>query len=316
LLLLTVINKSKHVKKVYTSLFLMFAIHSGICQVTDIEGTVYPTVIIGNQEWMAANLRVSMLNDSTPISHITNPTTWVVFNEPAMCWYNNDSAVHHAIYGRMYNGFAAMNPKICPDGWQVPTVNDWDEMINALGGFSVAGGKMKHVGTQYWEPPNTGATNSSGFTAYPNGWRSNTDGGFNFIRQRAGWFALAPGNSTAFRWVSWSLESAGTGAISEYAGLCIRCFRTRSNVSIEASVPLEGVKLFPNPSSGHLRIQVPGLVRQVIIRDLTGRILFAEQIDALPQYDLEDFGWQSGTYFVEITDQQGRIHTKKWLIQR
>jgi uncharacterized protein (TIGR02145 family) len=302
-------------KKVYTRfLFLLIPVISH-GQVTDIDGNTYQTVVIGNQEWMAENLRTSMLNDSTPISLIANATTWTTFNEPAMCWYNNDSAGHHAIYGRMYNGFAAMHPKICPDGWQMPSVTDWDLMISTLGGFAVAGGKMKHAGTQYWEPPNTGATNSSGFTAYPNGWRSNSDGQFNFIGQRAGWFALAPGNSTAFRWVSWSIESAGTGAISEHAGLCIRCFRTVSNVSIE-EVQETQLRVWPNPSNGLLRLEIPNLMTRLVVRNILGQRVFQEEVAPTGSFELNNTGWPEGTYLLEIHQRNGEVAIEKWQLVR
>lgn len=151
---------------------------------TDQDGNVYKTVTIGAQTWMAENLRTTKYRDGTAIPNVTDNTAWTDLTTGAYCNYNNTtSADTIATYGRLYNWYAATNSRnIAPTGWHVPTEAEWRTLIYYLGGFSVAGGKMKETGTAHWLSPNTGATNESGFTALPSGirgdWRTTPIGKF------------------------------------------------------------------------------------------------------------------------------------------
>lgn len=138
--------------------------------VTDIDGNVYRTVRIGDQIWMAENLRTTRFNDGTPISYVTDGSVWDSLTTPGYCWYNNDTS-NKATYGGMYNWYAVNTNKLAPVGWHVPTKEEWLTLINYLGGEDVAGGKLKEVGTSHWASPNTGATDETGFTALPSGYR-------------------------------------------------------------------------------------------------------------------------------------------------
>ena len=138
--------------------------------VVDIDGNSYPTVKIGNQVWMKENLKVTKLNDNTPIARIEQATSWSETTEPAYCWYNNSSQMGE-IYGALYNWYTVETEKLCPTGWRVPTTSDWDVLRDHLGEAGIAGGKMKATGTTHWESPNSGATNESGFTGLPGGMR-------------------------------------------------------------------------------------------------------------------------------------------------
>jgi uncharacterized protein (TIGR02145 family) len=153
----------------------------------DIDGNTYKTVVIGNQEWMAENLRVSRYSDGTPISYVANEyinqgntNSWSILNNGAYTWYNNDSANFECPYGKLYNGYAAISPNnVCPTGWHVPTGNDWLSLQTHLGGPDISGARMKSVGYNYWNVfpgQNTfpyfsyeGTSNSSGFSALPAG---------------------------------------------------------------------------------------------------------------------------------------------------
>lgn len=84
-------------------------------------------------------------------------------------------------YGYLYNGYAVQNSLFAPSGWHVPTSAEINTLSTFLGGDSVSGGALKETGTTYWTSPNTGATNSSGFTAYASGMRLQTDGSFDSI---------------------------------------------------------------------------------------------------------------------------------------
>lgn len=134
--------------------------------VSDYDGNIYETVRIGNQIWMAENLRSTHYSDGTPIENF---------------FYNNDTN-NVSIYGRLYKCRAAMrnvassnmNPSLVqgasPDGWHIPSEAEWKELIDFLGDESVAGGKLKQAGFDHWNTPNTGATNEYGFSALPTGW--------------------------------------------------------------------------------------------------------------------------------------------------
>jgi len=140
--------------------------------VSDIDGNTYLTIKIGDQWWMTENLKVTHYRNGDPISNVTDDGTWETLTTGAYCEYNNDIG-NVATYGRLYNWFAVDDSRnIAPEGWHVPSQADWQILIDYLGGNAIAGGKMKEAGTAHWDDPNTGATNESGFTALPGGYRS------------------------------------------------------------------------------------------------------------------------------------------------
>ncbi len=148
----------------------------GICQdetVTDIDGNVYPTVVIGNQVWMAENLKVTHYNDGNPIPNITDAMDWKNTRSGAYCWSNNDIS-YKDVYGALYNWYTVETGKLCPAGFHVPTRDEWITLVDYLGGSEVAGGKLKST-SELWYEPNTCATDEYGFAALPGGYRG---GGF------------------------------------------------------------------------------------------------------------------------------------------
>ncbi|MFZ4546547.1 MAG: fibrobacter succinogenes major paralogous domain-containing protein [Bacteroidales bacterium] len=148
--------------------------------VTDIEGNVYNTIVIGTQIWMAENLRTTKFRNGDAIPEVTGNTDWKNLNSAAYCNYENTAdAIKIATMGRLYNWFAVSNSRnIAPEGWHVATDADWIAMRTFLGGENIAGGKLKETGSKHWISPNTGATNSSGFTALPSGRREYDNGTF------------------------------------------------------------------------------------------------------------------------------------------
>ena len=151
-------------------------------QVRDRDGNVYHTVTIGTQVWMVENLKTTRLNDGTEIPWVTDNAAWGILTTPGYDWYNNDEATYKNTYGALYNWFTVNTGKLAPTGWHVPTDAEWTILTTYLGGETIAGGKMKstgtiEAGTGLWYSPNTGATNSSGFTALPGGIRL-SNGGF------------------------------------------------------------------------------------------------------------------------------------------
>ena len=99
-------------------------------------------------------------------------------NYPGSKVYNNDEA-NRTIYGGLYTFNMIKESGFCPVGWHVPTLAEWQILVDFLGGALVAGGKLKMTGTSVWNAPNTGATNESGFTALPTGFRYRLNGNFN-----------------------------------------------------------------------------------------------------------------------------------------
>lgn len=137
---------------------------------TDIDGNIYRTIRIVDQNWMAENLKTTKLNDGTEIPRVEDNSNWQNLKAPGYCWYDNDE-YYKSFYGALYNWYTVNTKKLCPAGWHVPTDLDWSTLIDYLDWEGVAGGPLKEVGTSHWLYPNTGATNESGFTALPGGLR-------------------------------------------------------------------------------------------------------------------------------------------------
>ncbi|MFN9112117.1 MAG: FISUMP domain-containing protein, partial [Bacteroidota bacterium] len=172
-----------------------------ILTITDTSGNTYPTVTIGTQVWMAENLRTTKYRDGSNIPIVTDITQWEnnwnygnPLQQPMMCWNNNDQATYTANkFGALYNWYAINpstngNKNVCPTGWHVPTDAEWTTLTTFLGGENVAGGKMKSTGTQYWQNPNQDATNSSGWSGLPGGFR-NYDGLFYVVGSFGVWWS-------------------------------------------------------------------------------------------------------------------------------
>lgn len=167
---------------------IIFTTQPNAGTVTDIDGNIYTTVTIGTQVWLVENLKTTRYRNGDPIPHVTDGTQWSNLSTGAYCNYNNDIN-NVSTYGRLYNWHAVADSRnIAPIGWHVPTDAEWDILKNYLGGGNVAGGKMKEVGITHWQTPNTDATNSSGFTGLPGGYRSN-QGSFIDMTIREYWFS-------------------------------------------------------------------------------------------------------------------------------
>ena len=149
--------------------------------VTDYDGNVYSAVTIGTQCWMQQNLKTTKFNDGSAIPYVTDNITWANLSTPGYCWYNNDYSTYGSAYGALYNWYAVNTGKLCPSGWHVPSYAECLLLTKFLGGDFVAGGTMKEADTTHWLSPNTGATNSSGFSALPGGYRSRGNGSFNIL---------------------------------------------------------------------------------------------------------------------------------------
>jgi uncharacterized protein (TIGR02145 family) len=156
------------------------------------DGLKYKTVRIGNQTWMADNLKTTHYSDGRTIMLISDNKEWKRINAPAYCWYDNNEAAYSNTYGALYNWQVVSTGLLCPKGWHIPTVMDWITLITYLGGVNIAGGQLKESGTSHWESPNNDATNETGFTALPGGIRS-SNGKFEEIGESACWWSSTTG---------------------------------------------------------------------------------------------------------------------------
>ena len=193
--------------------------------VTDIDGNVYQTIKIGDQIWMAENLRVTKFRDGFGIAEIPINSYWAdIFTaqEGKYCKYNNNADTGR-VYGYLYNCKAANNTKnIAPTGWRLPTNNDWNTLIEYLGGPTVAGGKLKDAGFVHWDSPNTVADHESNFKALGSGNRF-VDGQFRSIRLEA-YFWIAS-NSGEFKILFADDEAVDSGVGGTTCGYSIRCIK-------------------------------------------------------------------------------------------
>lgn len=193
--------------------------------ITDIDGNTYRTIKIGNQWWMAENLKVTHYRNGDFIPNVTDGNEWW-FNLTTGAYCNYDNNVNNVTtYGRLYNWYAVNDSRnIAPEGWHVPSDAEWQTLVNSLGGKEDAGGKMKESGTAYWDRPNTGATNESGFSALPSGIRSQN---FAFMGTWA-WFWSSSIYIGNYAW-SWDLTYDQSRIRQTYNleryGFSIRCIK-------------------------------------------------------------------------------------------
>ena len=207
----------------YNSINKTVKINVIIGPVTDIDGNVYKTVKIGNQWWMAENLKVTKYKDGSAIPNVTKGTLWNGLTTGAYCNYDNKES-NVATYGRLYNWYAINTGNLCPTGWHVPTDAEWTTLTDYLGGTSVAGGKLKETGTTHWNSPNTGATNETGFTALPGGSSANY-GTFYLIGYFGNWWC-ATEYGTSYAWyrdVSYNGSSVYRNFSGKQDGFSVRC---------------------------------------------------------------------------------------------
>jgi uncharacterized protein (TIGR02145 family) len=164
--------------------------------VLDADGNIYHSVRIGQQTWMLENLRTTSYSDSFWIPEVIENNLWNSPDEPQFCWYQNDNS-YKVPLGALYNWAAVNSGRLCPPGWHVPSTAEWNSLFTYLGGTKVVSNKLREAGDANWMTPNTGATNSSGFTALPGSFRS-TDGSFGTFGYYGYWWTSTPyGNTQA-----------------------------------------------------------------------------------------------------------------------
>jgi uncharacterized protein (TIGR02145 family) len=205
--------------------------------VKDIDGNEYHIDTIGTQIWMVENLKTTRYNNGNHIPLVTDSTAWFNLTTPGYCWYNND-ITNKTPYGALYNWYAVNAGKLAPVGWHIPTAAEWTTLITYLGGVDVAGGKMKatgtiEAGTGLWRTfPNTNATNESGFTAVPGGYRLGYlqlgYGKFENIGGVSIWWSSTGdinGYLAMYMMLYFMSDGVGPGNDYQYLGYSVRCIR-------------------------------------------------------------------------------------------
>ena len=195
--------------------------------VTDIDGNVYQTIKIGNQWWMAQDLRVTHYRNGDPIPNVTGNYTWTTLSTGAYCYYNNNSD-YADYYGALYNWYAVKDSRnIAPAGWHVSTDAEWQTLVDYLGGWTIAGGELKDTGETYWNSPNQGANNSTGFTARGGGFRINTNGLFYEMGQDCHIWSTKENNeeSAWYRCLGYSTPEVHRNYSDKRRGFTVRCVK-------------------------------------------------------------------------------------------
>ena len=216
----------------------------GIADVTDVDGNIYKTVKIGNQIWMAENLKTEKYKDGTAIPMVTDNTAWAALTTPSYCWYDNDEAANKNTYGALYNWYTVNTGKLCPAGWHVPTDAEWTTLENYLIaiGFNYDGTTTENkiakslASSSGWSSSTiVGAIgntdypakrNISGFAAFPGAVRE-SNGEFNFIGDYGFWWSSTEDWSFSawLRGLYYDNSSVGRASFQKQAGLSVRCLR-------------------------------------------------------------------------------------------
>jgi len=218
--------------------------------VVDIDGNMYATIEIAGQIWMAENLKVTHYPDGTPVPEITDEAEWNAMapGTQAFCWYENQieyrdsSGALYTWAAAMYGGLSSDTSDVqglCPDGWHLPSDGEWKELEMALGMSqgdadnydwrgTDEGGRLKETGYSNWSLPNEGATNSTGFTAVPGGFRSVKGLFYNFNAYATFWSATENESTTGNAWyraLSYQQEGVYRHQNTKQMGLSVRCVK-------------------------------------------------------------------------------------------
>ena len=219
-------------------------------RVRDINGNIYRTVKIGEQTWMAENLKVTRYPDGTPIPHVRDHHEWFELNRESegYCTYENVYANGNT-FGALYTWKTAtwrmdssdLVPSgvqgVCPDGWHLPSDGEWKQLERYLGMSkeevemenwrgTVEGGLLKKPGTGYWRSPNSGATGESGFNALPGGYRHGS-GEFIGLGETARFWSASK-QCYSYGWFrSFDFDKASVNRDFEgvYRGHSVRCIK-------------------------------------------------------------------------------------------
>ncbi|MCC6541967.1 MAG: T9SS type A sorting domain-containing protein [Flavobacteriales bacterium] len=272
---------------------------------TDQEGTPYRTVQIGDQVWMAENLMTSHYTNGDEIPTI--PAAGNLWNSTftgASCWLNDDSATYACPYGKLYNWYAADDSRnVCPTGWHVPSITEFNTLLDHLG--PTAGGQMKTQGVQYWTGGNLGGSNASGFSGLPTGTRWQDSYGEQGILAHF-WCSTTDEvglvNSDLVR-LHFGQTNADVFTWDNRRGESIRCIQDVVSTGTGfGNDEQPALHVYPNPSHGAFMIELSGPdPATILVFDGVGRQVHREKVQGLlPKsvHTLDLTGLTPGVYWL------------------
>ncbi|NQV15930.1 right-handed parallel beta-helix repeat-containing protein, partial [bacterium] len=217
--------------------------------VTDIDGNIYPTVQIGDQVWMAENLKVTHYRNGTSITNVTDDNTWGELTTEAYCIYNNNASDEVDTYGALYNWYAVTDAyNIAPEGWHVPTDAEWKELEMALGM------SQSEADAEFWRGTNEGSKlagitelwndgvleddsefGSSGFTALPGGYRGYLGEYFADVGENAMFWSATESDNYIARWrkLDKAFSTIYRDVFPKRNGYSVRCIRDLPATAVE-----------------------------------------------------------------------------------
>ena len=230
------------------------------CQVTDIDNNTYQTTVINGTEWMAENLRVSRFNNGDIIPNIVNDSVWANTNDPAWCWFNNDS-INYAFAGKLYNYYTVSDQRnVCPQGWSVPSYNDFFELVNFLDSLHPNNVGIVLKDSVGWPNPAHNGSNIYGFNGTPNGYRWDlgyfgNDSMMSFCTTTQDTSSLPNYYYFSVRGDTNYILPDGLYSTHPNFGDAIRCKRT---VSLSNDLDLENssISVYPNPTKENINISI------------------------------------------------------------
>lgn len=262
--------------------------------VSDFDGNIYNTVTIGSQIWLNENLKSLHYSDGSEITEV---------------WAYDDNETFAAIYGRLYSWNGAMNYSttekaqgVCPNGWHIPSDDEWTELGRFLGGNNIAGGKLKETGNEHWQEPNTGATNESEFTALGAGEYDDTH--YQLLNEFAVFWSSTETSATKCKYRYLSYEDAELHTYNYYKDFrySVRCLNN-STVGFEDHGSMENkVKITPNPANTSIFIKYSGIINfpvNIEFHNITGRLLKTEKVNSLNN-NIDISSLPPGMYFISI----------------
>ncbi len=186
---------------------------------------------IGDQIWMAKNLNVSHFRNGNPVPEIRANEDWIEYAEegkPAWCYYDNDPA-NEEKYGKLYNWYAVIDARgLAPKGWHIPSDDEWARLIDYLGGFTLAGEKLKPC---IKEAKSLKTLYESGFNALPAGYR-NSKGGFSYLGNCGFWWSSTgkiPDNAWC-RYMYFNDNDVNRGSFNRRSGFSVRCLQAKLTI--------------------------------------------------------------------------------------
>lgn len=210
----------------------------GFSNINDIDGNTYNTVLIGSQCWLKENLKTSKYRNGIDIPNLSDDLQWETDLGGAYCCFNNNCITNGNTYGFLYNWHAVNSINgLCPSGWHIPSNAEWcimentveagtDPTCNTIGWRGTnTGNLLKEVGIAHWSSPNSGASNSSGFTALPGGYRSDNSHYWFLNDNGRFWSSTPTGNSAWSRTLSYADNNIYRNTNLKGAGNSIRCIK-------------------------------------------------------------------------------------------